>query len=68
MAAILGPKHKVLAVNKTSTEAQDKANGGYGAYEIVAEVRFTLYTEAQGTDAVKELTAEANDKLDHALS
>jgi hypothetical protein len=66
MAAIYNPKIKVVSVTKTSTKTEDKANDDFGAYEIVAEVRFTLYADV--TDTVAQLTKEAREKLDHALS
>jgi len=65
MAAILNPKFKVVLINKVSTEKFDKANDGYGQYEIIAEVRFSLYSDTGNT---QHLTNEAMEKLNHALS
>ena len=66
MSAIYKPKFKVVSVTKTSTVAQDKANDDFGAYEIVAEVKFTLYSD--NLDAIKKLTKEAEEKLEHVLN
>jgi len=69
MAAIYDPKCRVTSVKKISTPAFDKENGGYAEYEIVAEVKFSLYNDAKNiNEIVEQLKAEALDKLEHALS
>lgn len=65
MAAILKPKFKVSSVTKISTPEFDKKNGGYAEFEIVAEVRFSLYSD---DGDIEELTADATHKLESALS
>lgn len=68
MAAILDPKHKVVSVKKVSTPEFDKENDGYAEYEIIAEVKFSLYHNAPKSEAIAELKQEALRKLEHALS
>ncbi len=68
MAAILDPKHRVVSVKKVSTPEFDAKNDGYAEYEITAEVKFRLYSDAPQSVAVEELKQDAMDKLEHALS